>query len=1688
MKRILSLVVCFLMILSLLPATTLFAAESVSYTVVQETPVSLIPKDNSTVGAWYINGSTFTTTPGSANYIEIAEEGNGNAGSLHVYQDNVTNSDMSIGMFLGGQAAGTYTVKLQVKGDLGYKNQTCKFYPYGCDAQAPNLHTYLDTTDVADWTEISYEITVANTFYYLIFSFSKYNWATNFYADNIQLLNSSGVNVLGTAGSFYTNQEVTVSSEDTNQWPDEARLDTNTISSAYGKTLTDAWTPMYPTGTPGDGTTWPAWDETHYAEVSANGYKDAGSLHLVSCATKNTGVAIQAGMTVGETYTLGFYAKGTVNTGRVLALYGNGDGILIANTAALKPGWNYYEHTFTAGLSQINIVAADWGSVDIYLDNITLTNSDGEDILSGKGDFCTAPEESNIPVLDTSKLDDSYDAPTNEWVPFSPYAEYKSTWPAWETGVNYGEIVEDGCNDEGALHLVSAGSKNTGVVINPQMVKGESYTIGMYVKGTANSNKVLAVYGNGGESGGFTFIGNPTYCGDVCLSSVPADWTYIEKTFTADRNSLAIHAADWGVADIYIDNITLINSAGKDLLKGYGDFCLNNEEPEEPTQPEYQDPTEEGWIGRDEYDQLELGVDYDYSFAILGDIQHITDYTPTDLPYLFDYILDNKDSKNIQFVFGMGDTTNDNHNEANNLREWKLAQEQFFRFNDVIPYTVIRGNHDVVARMNAYFADPNKPGYTDQLDGFYQEGSVVNVWKEFSVFGVDYLSLLIDYESSDSVLSWAADVIESHPNHRVIVNTHVYMNPDGTYDNEMNPKFADVGTINNAQQVWDKLISRHENIFMVLCGHTSTDDVLIQQKTGVHGNQITEIRVDSQYTDLVYMNKDGDVRGGPENGVGMVTLMYFKEDGTQVAMEHYSVLRQWYRQLQTFEIEEYPHYGWRYENTEADIYQPDTQLAKAPAVLQNGLGDYDLQTLLGGGNTTYCGTSAAIIPDHNMNLGTHTYALHSGSRTVEPGQTYTISYQIKGLSSAGKTWSQIHFCRSALGGSDTWESQWNEDQIIQGPVSDWQTVSYDVTMDDKTSAIEIYYIVNGSSLLIDNVSIVKKGSSENIITNAGFESGTDGQYPTGFYAMKTGGIGKVEKVSGLGVDGSCAVRVEPRPGYLLKSADPIAVTANTRYTVSWTMRVKDAVTDVIPVIYLYDSQGNMETICGETVSGKTDWKTVDYTFQTKEDTVSVQIGLLVYGGRVDADNLSLTADGTELLTNGNFSAGLQGFTGEFVQGLQQGTLKAVSAARPDSLIVEARVENNALNAYDGETLLGTVDWLYGQLEHKVNFGLRISDAETAQVVAHWLALRGAENLWVISDNTAVLDTVLAANETVRAVLDGADAEGYEYVLISDVSQVSALQQAGKKVILLCDAVTEEILHSGADAVLTGDSLAAIGVIETAEAAISVKQWNLSLGENIGVNFYLDIAEEKLSETVVTVKVAEETLSLEAAKLPVVNDLYQLSIQVAAAQMTENIEIFVDGAAVGAKTYSVRQYADYILAGSYDSAIQALVREMLSYGAAAQTYFEHNEEALANDGMDMTGVCTAEIPEAEETAMALEGKITGLSFYGASLIFESKTAVRFYFQGDVTDCSFSVGGKELPVSQKNGVRYVEIGEITPDALDQIITVTVTQGQQVLTVSYSPMNYIVRMNGKASTSANLKALLKAMYNYHLAACKL
>ncbi len=250
-----------------------------------------------------------------------------------------------------------------------------------------------------------------------------------------------------------------------------------------------------------------------------------------------------------------------------------------------------------------------------------------------------------------------------------------------------------------------------------------------------------------------------------------------------------------------------------------------------------------------------------------------------------------------------------------------------------------------------------------------------------------------------------------------------------------------------------------------------------------------------------------------------------------------------------------------------------------------------------------------------------------------------------------------------------------------------------------------------------------------------------------------------------------------------------------------------------------------------------------------------------------------------------------------------------------------------------------------------------------------------------------------------------------------------------------------------------------------------------------VNYYLNIDESIAPTAQVSISVGEDNVSCDVSNLTVVDGLNVTSVNVAAAQMTENIVVSVVNGEenVISNTYTIRGYCDTILSDEAYSAYHALIKEMLAYGGATQTYFGYNIDDLASNGITDTGATA--IPKTADAEMVVSGSADGAFFYGASLLYRNKIAVRFYFSGDVTGLTFTVNGKTYEAVAKGDLCYVEIADILPQNLDQQITVAVTDGINTLTVSYGPMNYIVRMNAKGSE--NLQALLTAIYNYHLAA---
>lgn len=264
----------------------------------------------------------------------------------------------------------------------------------------------------------------------------------------------------------------------------------------------------------------------------------------------------------------------------------------------------------------------------------------------------------------------------------------------------------------------------------------------------------------------------------------------------------------------------------------------------------------------------------------------------------------------------------------------------------------------------------------------------------------------------------------------------------------------------------------------------------------------------------------------------------------------------------------------------------------------------------------------------------------------------------------------------------------------------------------------------------------------------------------------------------------------------------------------------------------------------------------------------------------------------------------------------------------------------------------------------------------------------------------------------------------------------------------------------------------------------VEQWNIELENDLKVNFYLYVSEEIYSTAKVKISIGQTENCFAIAELEKAeNGRYVAKVCVVAAQMNDSIIVqVINGKNSGVEYfYSVRQYCETILADEKYSQYHQLVKQMLSYGGAAQSYFNYDADNRADAAI--TGVAAEEIP-ADAEGMTVSGTVSGISYRGASLLFRDKIAVRFYFTGDVTGCSIQVNGESCEITSNGEMHYVEVGGILPQNLDQQITLTVTDAHgNTLTVCYGAMDYIVRMNEKGSSE--LQNLLKALYNYHLAA---
>ncbi|NLE37612.1 MAG: hypothetical protein GX621_06260 [Pirellulaceae bacterium] len=266
-------------------------------------------------------------------------------------------------------------------------------------------------------------------------------------------------------------------------------------------------------------------------------------------------------------------------------------------------------------------------------------------------------------------------------------------------------------------------------------------------------------------------------------------------------------------------------------------------------------------------------------------------------PHVFnaqtEWIANNKTSQNIQMVLHEGDITH-----TMTTTEWNNAKASMSKLDAAgVRYSMAQGNHDLAhATRGSSFNNPIYfgPGsaYATQpsIGGFFEPSKTDNSYSVFSAGGQDWLVFSTEFAPRNEVIDWMDGVAAAHPNHNLILNTHAYLYSDDTrYDwasygtaQQWNPhdpaRYADLinsgTTINDGQELWDKLIKKYENWKLVVNGHVLNDGTGWLGSVGNSGNVVHQIMANYQER--------------TNGGDGYLRIMEFMADGDTVKVSSYS--------------------------------------------------------------------------------------------------------------------------------------------------------------------------------------------------------------------------------------------------------------------------------------------------------------------------------------------------------------------------------------------------------------------------------------------------------------------------------------------------------------------------------------------------------------------------------------------------------------------------------------------------------------------------------------------------------------------------------------------------------------------------------------------------------------------------------
>lgn len=239
-------------------------------------------------------------------------------------------------------------------------------------------------------------------------------------------------------------------------------------------------------------------------------------------------------------------------------------------------------------------------------------------------------------------------------------------------------------------------------------------------------------------------------------------------------------------------------------------------------------------------------VDPRFSIAVLPDTQQeVLAAGDGRLAQRSRWLVDQREELDLRFVSHTGDVVN--WDTSDHVQYRRAAAGLAPLVDAGVPTSLTIGNHDtsatcpggsacdaartrVLFRRTTTFNRYLGTGPLDQ-EGAYEAGKVDNTYHVFTAGGASWLVLNLELWPRRSVVSWAGEVVRTHPRHNVIVLTHSYLTGKGGI-NQTRGGYGDT----SGQYLFDHLVGRYANVRMVFSGHVGTAKHRVDR--GVHGNRV----------------------------------------------------------------------------------------------------------------------------------------------------------------------------------------------------------------------------------------------------------------------------------------------------------------------------------------------------------------------------------------------------------------------------------------------------------------------------------------------------------------------------------------------------------------------------------------------------------------------------------------------------------------------------------------------------------------------------------------------------------------------------------------------------------------------------------------------------------------------------------